>query len=64
MSKAMVLKIHPEAFCVRLDNKTSYIVWPRKTQSRGILSPAIGLGASANCAWKDALKTIKRKCKK
>ena len=50
-----------DAYCVRLRDKTGYIVWPGKIQGRGFERPAIGLGATAALAWKSALETISTK---
>ena len=49
--KKKVLKRFPDAFCVRLDNRTGYIVWPGKMQARGCEQAAIGLGKNARLAW-------------
>jgi hypothetical protein len=59
-AKTRVLKHLKDAFCVRLDNGSGYIVWPGKTQPRGCEQPAIGLGKSAQKAWKSVkLKELK-----
>ena len=51
VSKRKVKRRIPDAYCVRLHDKTGYIVWPGKTQSRGFELPAIGLGKTARAAW-------------
>ncbi len=51
MTKAKVKKLVPDAFCVRLDDKSGYIVWPGKIQPRGFERGAIGFGRTAAEAW-------------
>lgn len=46
-----VLRIMPDAYCVRLDDKSGYIVWPGKIQPRGYEQPACGYGKTAREAW-------------
>lgn len=41
----------PNAYCVRLNNSSGYIVWPDKIQPRGYERPAIGFGKTARMAW-------------
>lgn len=54
-----VKKKLPDSYCVRLNDRTGYIVWPGKIQGRGFEQPAIGLSTTARGAWESAWKTIK-----
>lgn len=58
-SKAKVLRVLPDAFCVRLNDRSGYIVWPGKIQTRGFERAAIGLGKTARLAWKSVQFTKK-----
>lgn len=49
--KRKVKRIYPESFCVLLNNKSGFIVWPGKARGRGFEQPAIGLGNTAKQAW-------------
>jgi len=49
--KKRVLRMLPQAFCVRLDDGSGYIVWPGKVQPRGFEQPACGYGKTARQAW-------------
>lgn len=50
-ARRRVLRAIPEAFCVRLNDGTGYIIWPGKVQDRGFERPAIGYGVTARAAW-------------
>lgn len=41
----------PDAYCVRLNDGSGYIVWPGKCKPRGFERPAIGFGKTAREAW-------------
>jgi len=48
-----------DAYCVKLNDGTGYIVWPQhRVPPRGQVMCAIGLGNSAQLAWKSAWQTI------
>jgi hypothetical protein len=58
-TKKRVLKLLSTAHCVRLDNRTGYLVWPARGPSpRGTMRCAIGFGTTARTAWKVALETL------
>ncbi len=52
--KRMVLKLIPNAYCVKLRTGEGFLVWPGKVQPRGFEQPAIGFALSASGAWADA----------
>jgi len=47
----MVRRVLPQAFCVRLNDGSGYIVWPCKIQPRGYEPTACGYGKTARQAW-------------
>jgi hypothetical protein len=59
MSKIRVKRQIPDAFCVKLNDGTGYIVWPGRCAPRGFEQPAVGLGKTARAAW--ASVTIRRR---
>ncbi len=54
--KAAVKQIEPDAYCVRLNDGTGYIVWPTRYKPRW--RSAIGLGPTVTKAWAEALITL------
>lgn len=59
--KEKVLLKFPQAFCVKSNDGSGYIVWPAyKTQPRGFEQAAIGVGSTAHNAWHEALKNSER----
>lgn len=50
-TKKDVIRAMPNAYCVRLYNKTAYVVWECKTKPRGFEAPACGYGKTAAQAW-------------
>ena len=55
----LVHQVYHGAYCVRLNDRSGYIVWPGKVQPRGCERPAIGLGTTARSAWLDAWQNTK-----
>lgn len=51
MSKRLVRRKLPDAFCVRLNDGSGFIVWPGRVQPRGFERPAVGYGKTARKAW-------------
>lgn len=49
--KTRVKRAAPNAFCVKLNDGSGYIVWPGRVQPRGFEQGAIGLAATARAAW-------------
>jgi uncharacterized protein YbdZ (MbtH family) len=51
VNKRSVKRIAKDAFCVRLNDRSGYVVWPGKIQPRGFERSAIGYGKTARQAW-------------
>lgn len=49
--KRLVRRALPDAYCVRLNDGSGYLVWPGKIQPRGFEQPACGYGKTARQAW-------------
>lgn len=49
--KLKVIRSFPDAYCVRMNDGSGYIVWPGKVQPRGFERCAIGFGKTARDAW-------------
>lgn len=56
--KTKIRKKFPDAYCVKLNDGSGYIVWPGKVQPRGLELPAIGTGTTPRQAWVNAHTTV------
>ena len=57
-AKNKVIQLSPQAYCVKLADKSGYIVWPGPVGPRGFVTSPIGLGKTPSKAWKQSLLAI------